>query len=117
MHKDALLTPNEVSMAESVYELQAKLLKTLAHPDRIRILEYLKQKKQCQCEMAPALEIEQYNFSRHLSALKAAGVIKTWKDGVRIMFDVTDPAVYSILDDVKNLLKMRIQTEQALIRR
>jgi len=103
-------------MAESIYELQSNILKTLSHPDRIRILECLKGNKLCQCEMAPLLHIEQYNFSRHVSALKSAGILKTWKEGVRLMFEVTDPCVYDILDKVKQLLEQRIESERELVR-
>lgn len=102
-------------MAESIYELKANILKTLSHPARIQILEYLKENKLCQCEMAPLLNIEKYNFSRHVSALKAAGVLRTWKEGVRLMFEVTDPCVYDILNNVKKLLKQRIKTEQEIV--
>ena len=102
-------------MATSIYELKANVLKALSHPARIQILECLKEKKLCQCEMSPLLKIEQYNFSRHVSALKSAGVLRTWKEGVRLMFEVTDPCVYDILNNAKKLLKQRIKTEQDLV--
>lgn len=102
-------------MATSIYELKANILKTLSHPARIQILEHLKNNKLCQCEMAAILGIKQYNFSRHITVLRTAGVLKTWKDGVRLMFEVTDPCVYDILDSVKHLLELRIKTEQDLV--
>lgn len=102
-------------MATSIYELKANILKTLSHPARIQILECLKDNKLCQCEMSPLLEIAQYNFSRHITVLRTAGVLKTWKDGVRLMFEVADPCVYDILDSVKHLLELRIKTEQDLV--
>ncbi len=102
-------------MAASIYELNSNILKTLSHPARIQILECLKDNKLCQCEMGPLLKIEQYNFSRHITALKTAGVLRTWKEGVRLMFEVTDPRVYDILDSVKGLLKQRIKTEKELV--
>lgn len=102
-------------MAGSIYELKSNILKALSHPARIQILECLKDNKLCQCEMAPLLGIEQYNFSRHITALRTAGILKTWKEGVRIMFEVTDPCVYDIIENVKKLLKQRIKTEQDLV--
>ena len=102
-------------MAASIYELKSNILKTLSHPVRMQILECLKENKLCQCEMAPLLNIEQYNFSRHVTALKSAGILRTWKDGVKLMFEVSDPCIYDILDNVKKLLKQRIQIEHDLV--
>lgn len=101
-------------MTNTVYELKSNIIKALAHPARIQILEYLKDHKLCQCEMAPALGIEQSNFSRHISALKSAGILRTWKQGVRLLFEVTDPCVYDLLDNVDEILKRRIKAEHVL---
>lgn len=102
-------------MSISIFILKANILKTLTHPVRIQLLELLKTNKLCQCEMAPLLGIEQYNLSRHISVLKSAGILRTWKEGVRLMFEVTDPCVYEILENVNQLLKRRIKAEHDLI--
>lgn len=102
-------------MSASIYEFESNILKTLSHPARIQILEFLKENKLCQCEMALLLNIEQYNFSRHISALRSAGILRTWKEGVRLMFEVTNPCVYDILDNVRDLLKYRVKAEQNLL--
>ena len=52
----------------------------IAHPNRIRILELLRKDVRCNCELAPALEMEQSNLSRHLKILVQAGVIVSWKE-------------------------------------
>jgi len=79
-------------------DLKAGILAALAHPNRIRILEYIRRDVRCNCELAPALDLEQSNLSRHLKILVQAGILVSWKDGLRVNFKVTDERVFKILN-------------------
>ncbi len=85
-------------METTATDLKSVILEALAHPNRIRILEFLRQGPRCQCEIAPELELEQSNLSRHLKILVRAGVLFSWKDGLRVNFKVADERVFKILD-------------------
>lgn len=97
-------------MAESIYEMKTDLFKALSHPIRIRILESLRERKQCAGTLAPELGIEQSNFSRHISALKTAGLIRTWKEGVSVYFSISDQRIFDLIDTANEILKHRIQS-------
>jgi len=101
-------------MAESIYEMKTNLFKALAHPIRIRILESLKERSQCACTLAPELGIEQSNFSRHISALKTAGLIRTWKEGVSVYFSISDQRIFDLMDAANEILKRRIQSHHKI---
>jgi DNA-binding transcriptional ArsR family regulator len=79
-------------------DFKAEILAALAHPNRIRIVESLRRDTLCACELAPALDLEQSNLSRHLKILVNAGVLKSWKDGLRVNFKVADDRIFKILD-------------------
>jgi DNA-binding transcriptional ArsR family regulator len=85
-------------METTAAELKSEILEALAHPNRIRILESLRQGPRCNCEIAPVLNIEQSNLSRHLKILEQAGILFSWKDGLRVNFKVVDERVFRILD-------------------
>lgn len=85
-------------MRKSLNELQADLLSALAHPNRIRILERLRNAERCNCELGPELGLEQSNLSRHLRLLELAGVLVSRKEGLRVFFKVADERVYKILE-------------------
>jgi DNA-binding transcriptional ArsR family regulator len=85
-------------MEATAAELKSEILESLAHPNRIRILESLREGPRCNCEIAPELGLEQSNLSRHLKILVQAGVLHSWKDGLRVNFKVTDDRVFRILD-------------------
>jgi DNA-binding transcriptional ArsR family regulator len=85
-------------MKKTQQEIKANILSALAHPNRIRILEFLKDSVKCNCEIAPALELEQSNLSRHLKILVQEGIIISWKDGLRVNYKIANPRILKILD-------------------
>ena len=93
----------------------AEILSAIAHPNRIRILECLKDEAHCNCELAPALRLEQSNLSRHLKILVQAGVLISWKEGLRVNFRVADQRVYRILELAKALTTREIRTKAEMI--
>lgn len=79
-------------------EMKAAFLAALAHPNRVRILEHLRKDTMCNCELAPALDLEQSNLSRHLKILVQSGILKSWKEGLRVNFQVADDRIFRVLE-------------------
>jgi len=98
----------EVFMEERVLELKAEILKALAQPTRLKILELLRNGEKCICEIVPAINGEQSNISRHISLMQKSHLVTTRKDGVKVMVKVSDPRVFEILDSIALLLKKQI---------
>jgi DNA-binding transcriptional ArsR family regulator len=98
-------------MAKNNEALKAKVLSALAHPNRIRILEFLKNEIKCNCEIAPALRLEQSNLSRHLKLLVQEGILISWKDGLRVNYKVSDERVYEILKIAQDVALKSLNTE------
>ena len=95
-------------MEERVLELKAEILKALAQPTRLKILELLRNGEKCICEIVPAINGEQSNVSRHISLMQKSNLVTTRKDGVKVMVKVSDPRVFEILDSIALLLKKQI---------
>ena len=53
----------------------ANILKVLADKNRLRILQLLKRRKLCVCELAYVLGVTQPSISRHLKKMKASGLV------------------------------------------
>jgi DNA-binding transcriptional ArsR family regulator len=107
----------EESMEERVLELKAEILKALAQPTRLKILELLRNGEKCICEIVPAINGEQSNISRHISLMQKSNLVTTRKDGVKVMVRVRDPKIFEILDSVSLLLKKQIQETGKLIQK
>lgn len=63
-----------------------KILKALAHRNRLRILNLLESQELCVCELENLMEANQSNVSRHLSKLKNAGIIKSQREAQWIYY-------------------------------
>lgn len=75
--KDAPLNPENFAL----------MCKALAHPARIRIIEYLKEMDQCICgQIVDILPLSQSTVSQHLKILKAAGLVKGEVEGPRTCY-------------------------------
>jgi ArsR family transcriptional regulator len=106
----------EAFMEERVLELKAEILKALAQPTRLKILELLRNGEKCICEIVPAINGEQSNISRHISLMQKSRLITTRKDGVKVMVKVRDPEIFNILDKVSAILKNQMNEQRRLIR-
>ncbi|MDO9124516.1 MAG: metalloregulator ArsR/SmtB family transcription factor [Deltaproteobacteria bacterium] len=102
-------------MEERVLEMKAEVLKALAQPTRLKILELLRNGERCICEIVPAVNGEQSNISRHISLMQKSHLVTTRKDGVKVMVKVKDPKIFEILDRISLLLKKQIVETGKLI--
>jgi ArsR family transcriptional regulator len=58
-----------------------RLLRAMAEPTRLRLLRLLSRRELCVCELVDALQMPQYKISRHLRALRAAGLVEARRQG------------------------------------
>ena len=103
-------------MEEKAIQLKSEVLKALAQPTRLKILELLRNGERCICEIVPAINGEQSNISRHISTMQKSHLITTRKDGVKVMVKVRDPRIFQILDTVGLFLKTQMQEQSRLMR-
>lgn len=90
-------------------EERAEILKALAHPMRILIVEALKKEDRCVKDLCALGSIDQSNVSRHLATLKRVGVISDRRVKNRVVYrletlsvlDVLEPAAQAVRTDIK----------------
>ena len=69
----------------------AVMLKALAHPARIAIIEYLVNSQSCICgDLVEELGLAQATISQHLKELKNTGFIKGTVEGTSICYCIDD---------------------------
>jgi ArsR family transcriptional regulator len=95
--------------------LKAEILKALAQPTRLKILELLRNGERCICEIVPAINGEQSNISRHISLMQKSHLVTTRKDGVKVIVKISDPKIFEILDSISLLLKKQFMETKKLI--
>ena len=82
---------------EQRYEETAKLLRVLGHPMRLAMVETLREKPWCVCELAAHLGLNKSAASKHLSLLKSVGVIEMDREGTRVNCTLVMPCVFDMM--------------------
>lgn len=86
------------------YEQDAELLKVLAHPVRLCIVNGLLNKGKCNVsKMQECLQIPQSTVSQHLQKLKAAGIIAGQRNGLEVSYIVSNERVKEVVKALENL--------------
>ena len=84
---------------------RAEILKAIAHPTRIEILEILRRGEECVCRICPALAGSQPNTSKHLATMKKAGLLDSRQEGTMTFYWVVDTRVYEVLELVDQMMR------------
>lgn len=101
---------------KQLIELESDMLKALAQPTRLKILEFLRDGERCVCEIFPAIGEEQSNTSRHLNMMLSSGVLSRRKDGLKIYYAIRHVEILTILDTIKFLVKEDISGRTKLLK-
>ena len=80
------------------HEQTATIMKALAHPVRLQILEILRGEDACVCHMEHVLEQRQAYISQHLSRLREAGLVIDRREGMNVFYALADDSVSPLLD-------------------
>ena len=67
-----------------------QVFKALSEEGRLRILSVLFQSELCVCEIEDILQLMQSNVSRHLTILKNAGILKSYKNAQWIYYSINE---------------------------
>ncbi|MBN2517379.1 MAG: winged helix-turn-helix transcriptional regulator [Candidatus Altiarchaeota archaeon] len=80
-----------------------RIFSALGDETRLRIVLFLRDKERCACEIPPAVGRAQPTVSQHLKVLKEARILKSRRDGTKIMYSVCCPEVLRLIDFSKNI--------------
>jgi len=103
------------AMDDTALKLKADLIKALAHPTRLKIIEFLKDGERCVCEITPFLGLEQSNVSQHLGLLRDRGILSSRKEGMSVFYRVRNPEVFKVLEVLDSLLLRDLDEKRELL--
>ena len=84
--------------ADRAAELQAKFIRGLADPTRLRIVGFLLNGPRSVSEIMAKLRLPQSRISNHLACLKWCGYVSTERLGRTVIYRIDDDRVRQILD-------------------
>ena len=98
------------------YEQQADLLKALAHPIRLQILDILNESESCVCHLTTILKQRQPYVSQQLMILREAGLVLDRKEGVIVYYRLADQHLVALMESAREMLRATgVQVERAAI--
>lgn len=83
---------------EQSYEQLSELLKALAHPARLHILDLLRGGEVCVCHIEAALGKRQAYISQQLMTLREAGLVQSRRDGLQVYYWLTNSRITELLN-------------------
>jgi ArsR family transcriptional regulator len=80
------------------------VLKALAHPTRLRMVELLASGERCVCELAAAADTDVPSMSRHLSQLKSVGILADRRQGKQVFYRLQAPCLLGFLHCIEDVV-------------
>ena len=87
------------------YEARARIVKALAHPTRLFIVDELAKGERCVNELTGMVGADTSTVSKHLSVLKNVGVIADEKRGLQVFYRLRTPCIMSFFGCVESVMK------------
>jgi DNA-binding transcriptional ArsR family regulator len=97
------------------YELQADVLKALAHPIRLAIIQFLSREEKCVCDIVDYVGTSQSNISKHLSIMKRAGILSDRKEGLSVYYRLNMPCALNFFQCVRDIMETQLSERAAAI--
>jgi DNA-binding transcriptional ArsR family regulator len=86
-------------------EARAKIIKSIAHPTRIFIVETLSKHPRCVCELTDMIGADISTVSKHLSILKNAGIVDIEKRGTQVWYSLKCPCILDFINCVESVIR------------
>ena len=91
-------------MYKQVFELHASILKTLANPKRLEIINLLRDQELNVSQIQEMLGLTQANLSQHLQVLRDNQVLRSRKKGKQVFYSVAHQNIIKACDLMREIL-------------
>jgi DNA-binding transcriptional ArsR family regulator len=98
------------------YRRRALVMKALAHPTRLFLVDRLAHREACVCELTKLVGDDPSTVSKHLSLLKHAGIVQDDKRGNQVFYSLRVPCVLHWASCVEGVLEAAGRESLAAVR-
>ncbi len=97
------------------YEARARVIKAMAHPSRLLIIDELNRRERCVHELTEIVGTDISTVSKHLSVLKNAGIVTDEKRGVMVYYRLRVPCILNFFGCVESVLKQAAKDSLSVV--
>ena len=98
------------------YQARAKVIKALAHPTRLFIVDQIAQEEKCVCDLTAMIGADMSTVSKHLSVLKEAGIVSDEKRGLMVFYRLRVPCILNLFGCIEGVLQANAKAQSAAMR-
>jgi ArsR family transcriptional regulator len=96
-------------------EIRAKIIKAMAHPVRLMVIEYLRNSERSFSEIFNLFQLDKSTVSKHLLVLKEAGIVSSRKNGADVLYNLEVPCVTDFFSCVTAVIESNVKKQQACL--
>ncbi len=98
------------------YEARAKIMKAMAHPARLLIVDELSRSgERCVCELTEMVGSDMSTVSRHLALLKSAGLLEDEKRGQMVFYRLRVKCILNFFECIESVIACNARSHQELL--
>ena len=97
------------------FEARANIIKAVAHPTRLFIVDELSRSERCVNELTEMVGADISTVSKHLSILKNAGLVKDEKRGTQVFYYLKTPCILNFVGCVESVLNTTARDSLSLV--
>ncbi|MCP4712298.1 MAG: winged helix-turn-helix transcriptional regulator [Planctomycetes bacterium] len=101
---------------QAKFEMRTKIIKALAHPTRLFLVDELSKGEKCVCELTEMVGADVSTVSKHLSILKNAGLVQDEKRGVQVYYTLKMPCILNFFDCCETVIKTNAMDQLNLVK-
>ena len=106
----------EAANKASLYEAIGRVASALGSAGRLQILEFVAQRERGVDELAGMTGLSVANTSKHLQALRQAGLVSARKEGLRVYYSIAGDDVVALLSALRDVSEHRVAEVERLLR-
>jgi ArsR family transcriptional regulator len=95
------------------YTVRARVIKALAHPSRLLIVDELARGERCVCELTEMVGADISTVSKHLSVLKNGGIVADERRGTQVFYSLKVPCILNFFGCVEAVVEATAKEQLA----
>ncbi len=96
-------------------EIRARIIKSMAHPVRLCVIEFLKEGERSFSEIDGLFNLDKSTVSKHLLVLKEAGIITSRKSGTDMIYSLIVPCITDFFGCITAVIENNVKKQQACL--
>ena len=93
------------------YKIRARIIKAMAHPSRLMMIDALAEGEKCVCELRDLVGADISTVSKHLAVMKNAGIVEDRKFGQQVFYKLRVPCVINFLGCVEAVIETSVENQ------